>query len=111
MMGFFISSFTSTKIKETRTPEQKDSTSACLYKYFHEQGERPISQAEAITQAFHKSTERADFLLVFSAKDCIWTPSKMQTVRRKGREGAGKRCHYEKLDQEAPKVGGIKKRR
>ena len=22
-----------------------------------------------------------------------------------------KRCHYEKLDQEAPKVGGIKKRR
>lgn len=71
----------------------------------------PISQAEAVTQTFHRSTERGDFLLVSSANDCLLTSSKMQTVRERESKQAGKRYHYEKLDQEATKIGGIKKGR
>jgi len=97
MIGFFVSSFNSTKIKEIHTPEWNDSTSVCRCKCFCEHVESPFSQAEANTQTFHRSTKTADLLLVSSANDCLLTPSKMQTVR--GREGeskqAGKRYHYE----------------
>lgn len=58
-----------------------------------------------------KHQKKADLVVVTSANDYFFTPSKMQTERKRERERGGKKYHYEILTQEATKIGSIKKGR